>query len=165
MGTVIIVLLAAWKTGLVSPSAGVPVSLGTRPVPAANYCDLTRDPSAYDGKEVRLKVLLRVGYEWQEIYCLDCFDTKQRTWIIFGPDAASCTSRRARKLINAREGTFAIQAVGEFQSSGLRYGHMGDYRYQFVIKCVEKAVRLLQDGRFPTLLPKGAFKSVCQRAP
>jgi hypothetical protein len=145
---------------------GDPVGLAVchgKQVPTVNFCDLIRNSNTYDKKEVRIKALFRVGYEWEEIYCLDCYDADHRTWIKFDEDVESCTKREIIKLIGAREGTFSIVAVGEFQSSGSRYGHMGAYRYQFVVKCIEKATKLFKDGRSPNLLPKSAFRDICSK--
>jgi hypothetical protein len=156
-----LVILILWIASFSTPD---PLSSGAyqgKQAPTVTYCDLIRNPSRYDKKEVRVKAVFRVGYEWEEIYCLDCFDTDQRTWIKFDDEVDSCTKRDISKLIGAREGTFSIVAVGEFQSSGRGYGHMGAYRYQFVVKCVEKAIRLLKDGRSPTLLPKKVLKPAC----
>ncbi len=99
-----------------------------------------------------------------EFYCLDCFELERRTWVEFDSEAGSCTKRAIRRLTNVWEGTFSMTVVGELQSSGGRYGHMGAYRYQFVVKCVESAKRLLKDGRVPAQVPPGVLKDTC-RAP
>src|SRR5437879_4212512 len=97
-----------------------PLSSGAcdgKQAPSVRYCDLLRNPSIYDKKEVRIKAIFRVGYEWEELYCPDCFAIDQRTWIKFDDEVDSCTKRDIRKLISAGEGTFSIVAIGEFQSS------------------------------------------------
>jgi len=149
--------------GAPPPSTAVGGSSDSKDVPTVAYCDLIRNPDAYSGREVRFTAVYRFGYEWEEFYCLDCWELERRTWGEFDDEVGSCNKRTLRRL-TGYEGTFKMTVVGEFQTSRGRYGHMGAFRYQFVVKCVEGAKRLLKDGRIPELVPPELLKDAC-RAP
>lgn len=130
-------------------------------IPTVDYCDLIRHAKDYDQKQIRIKAVYRVGYEWSEIYCPDCFNQKERTWVEFDDDLESCTNSKVVKLLGDDERTLSVTVVGVFHSSSRRYGHMGSYRFEFVVKCVENAKLLLKDGRSPNLVPSNLLKGVC----
>jgi hypothetical protein len=161
MRTLLILGLFTLAVSARSPSTGISVSHDSKEVPTVAYCDLIRNPAVYDKKEVRIKVVYRVGYEWEEVYCPDCFDLDGRTWVEFDEGIDSCTKRAVRRRISAWEGTLSIEVIGEFQSSSGPYGHMGAYRYKFIVKCMEKAKVLLKDARSPNLVPSVLFKDAC----
>lgn len=127
-------------------------------IPTVNYCDLIRNPKSYDQKEVRVRAVFQVGYEWQELYCLECFDLEKRTWVEFSEDFESRTQSTIAKKVSGTDQTLAVVLVGKFYSSDERYGHMGAYRFKLVVDRVEKAKVLLKDGRSPALMPKKILK-------
>lgn len=132
-------------------------------IPTVDYCDLIRHAKDYDQKQIRIKAVYRVGYEWSEIYCPDCFNQKERTWVEFDSDFESCTKSKVVKLFNDDERTLSVTIVGIFHSSPKKYGygHLGSYRFEFVVKCVESAKLLLKDGRSPNLVPSQLLKGAC----
>jgi hypothetical protein len=130
-------------------------------IPTVDYCDLIRQAKDYDQKQIRIKAVYRVGYEWSEIYCPDCFNQKERTWVEFDDDLESCTNSKIVKLLGDDGKTLSVTVVGVFHSSSIRYGHMGSYRFKFAVKCVESAKLLLKDGRSPNLVPSNLLKGVC----
>jgi len=160
MWTRLILCLLILAVGAPSPSTDVARSSDRKDVPTVAYCDLLRNPDAYNGKQVRITADYRLGFEWSELYCLECWGMEGRTWADFD-EVGSCTRNAVRRLTKAYEGTFKLTVVGEFQSSGGRYGHMGAYRYQFVVKCVEEAKRLLKGSPIPTYVPPGLLKDTC----
>ena len=130
-------------------------------IPTVDYCDLIRHAKDYDQKQIRIKAAYRVGYEWSEIYCPDCFNQKERTWVEFDSDFESCTKSKIVKLVRDGERTLSVTVIGTFHSSARNYGHMGSYRFEFVVKCVESAKVLLKDGRSPSLVPSQLLKGAC----
>jgi hypothetical protein len=130
-------------------------------IPTVDYCDLIRQAKDYDQKQIRIKAVYRVGYEWSEIYCPDCFNQKERTWVEFDDDLESCTNSKVVKLLGDDGKTLSVTVVGVFHSSSIRYGHTGSYRFKFLVKCVENAKLLLKDGRSPNLVPSNLLKGVC----
>lgn len=130
-------------------------------IPTVEYCDLIRHAEDYDQKQIRIKAVYRVGYEWSEIYCPDCFNQKERTWVEFDDDFESCTNSAIAKQVKDGERTLSVTIVGVFHSSSRNYGHMGSYRFEFVVKCIESAKLLLKDGRSPNLAPPNLLKGGC----
>jgi hypothetical protein len=94
------------------------------------FCDLLRNPDEYNGKEITVRATYRYGFEWQELYCLDCLD-KGRAWLELpydqNDDLAVGPLRRAPK----GAGIVNITVQGIFVSGG-HFGHMNGYKYKFV---------------------------------
>lgn len=151
-----ILLLALGRSTAVTEE--VTVSLD---IPTVDYCDLIRHAKDYDQKQIRIKAAYRVGYEWSEIYCPECFNQKERTWVEFDSDFESCTKSKVVKLVRDGERTLSVTVVGIFHSSAKNYGHMGSYRFELVVKCVENAKVLLKDGRSPNMVPSNVLKKAC----
>lgn len=123
--------------------------------PVVGYCDLMRDPGAYDGKQIAVQATYRYGFEIQELFCLKCRG-QAKTWLEF-EEGASIKFRRAPRhngLINA---TF----YGIFLGKRGAYGD-GGYRYQFNVHAVRNQKVISGDGRDPTLLPLDVKKRLCQ---
>jgi|SRR5215469_14672285 len=164
MRLLIIICFFILVVGAPSPSTHV-VGSSSKDVPTVAYCDLIRNPDIYSGKLVRISAVYRVGYEWQEFYCLDCFELERRMWVEFDTEESSCPKRVSKRLTKVWEGTFSMTVVGEFQSSGGRYGHENGYRYRFMVKCVEAQKRLLKGGPVPAQVPPAAVKDTCKATP
>lgn len=131
-------------------------------VPTVEFCDLIHTPKLYDRKEVRVTAIYRLGYEWQDLYCLNCFSAENMASLEFDSDFDSCTKRSLRRNLNSFEGTFAVTLVGTLFDSGDRYGYKGGYRFKFLAKCAERADRLLKDGRSPAVLPQKARDKIAR---
>src|SRR6266404_9616721 len=69
------------------------------------FCDLIRNPKLYDRKEVRVTAIYRLGYEWQDLYCLNCLSAENMVSLEFDSDFDSCTKRSVRRNLNSFEGT------------------------------------------------------------
>lgn len=127
--TSIIVLFVL--TGSVDPQAPV------------TFCDLVRNPEKYNGQEVRVRATYRYGFEWSELYCLDCLD-KGKAWLdlVAVDGAAERTFRRLPK----GAGIVNLTVQGVFVS-GETYGHQNGYRYQITpnkitdVKVVQKGMK------------------------
>src|SRR5712664_1833342 len=46
----------------------------------ATFCDLVRNPEKFNGKEVTIRATYHYGFEWQQLYSLDCLD-KGKAWL------------------------------------------------------------------------------------
>jgi hypothetical protein len=126
------------------------------------FCDLIRNPKVHDQKTVRIKAIYRYGYEWSELYCLDCIDAG-KVWVELDDSFATNTDIKLAKRIgdNGFPGrTVSIVAVGEFYGTGGGYGHQGSYRYKFRITRLEQASILLNDSPIPAKLPKSVLPRV-----
>ena len=157
MWVLIIICLLMLVMGAPSPSAHVVGFSNSKDIPTVAYCDLIRNPDTYSGKLVRTSAVYRFGFEWQEFYCLDCFELERRTWVEFDTDESSCAKRVSRRLTRAWAGTLSMTVVGEFQSSNGHYCHENGYRYQFMVKCVEAQKLLTTSGFFPAQVPSGTL--------
>src|SRR5262249_30685108 len=57
--------------------------------PVLRYCQLISNPETYVGKEIRLRTVYRVGFEWSEFYSCQCVDARS-TWVDFSDDVEDC---------------------------------------------------------------------------
>ena len=125
------------------------------------YCDLVRNPERYNQKLVRVSGVYRYGYEWSELYCLEC-TTDARTWVDFNEAFSSSTKASIRKKLggNGFKGrTVMVTMVGRFDAGG-GYGHMGAYRFRLLVERVEKANVVLNDSPSPNALPKEVLSRI-----
>ena len=106
------------------------------------FCDLIRSPDKYNGKEVTIRATYRYGFEWSELYCLDCLD-QGKAWLDM-PTALEDTSAKSLKKMPKGSGIVNLTVQGVFVSGGT-FGHSNAYRYKIEpIKISDVAV--LQKG-------------------
>ncbi len=105
-----------------------------------SFCDLAK--SSIDlQKEVRVRAIYRVGFEWSELYSLKC-QSAPTVWVDFSDDWKSRTRRAVRKEIDKDDGgMFGVILRGKLSSGG-GFGHMGAYQMKFEVISVESAKRL-----------------------
>lgn len=123
----------------------------TDPFVRVSYCELIRNPSAYDGRKIRIAATYRSGFEWSELYDPDCFDVERRTWVEF--ENLNAESRRILEDLRTQrsEGrTLSVVFTGIFESSTGGYGHRNDYRYLFKVSDVDQAEFLFECSKLPT---------------
>jgi len=135
-------------------------------VPTVDYCELLREPAAYDKKVVRAKALYVAGFEVSAFEHPSC-DEERSTWVEFDRSESSCTDKKVRKAFDAifnpprkrKKGVYEIPGparaemvvVGRFEGPRLGipigpegrrvltgHGHMNAYKYKFVVQCVEQ---------------------------
>lgn len=138
--------------------AAPPQSSPISEIPTVAYCDLIHNPENYDGKIIRINATYRSGFEWAELYCLNCWDMAHRTWVDF--EGELC---RKSKKIN-HNGTMNVQVVGKFFGIGrMGYGHMNAYRYKFIVHCIEEYKLIWKNSNVPSALPDDvAKKAKCE---
>ena len=108
------------------------------------FCDLVKNPGLYKGKEVTVRATYRVGFEWSELYCLDCLD-RGKAWLDFGDDLDRASEKALKHT--KRGGVFNLTVQGTFLGEG-RYGHLGDYQYRFIAYKVSN-VAVISKGMKP----------------
>ena len=142
------------------------VMLPTRSTPqddeyaTVSYCDLVRNAERYNGKLIRVSAIYRYGFEWSELYCLEC-GNEAKTWVDFDESFASSTKSGVRKKIGDhgfKGRTVRVIMVGRFDVGG--YGHMGAYRSRLLVSRLEKADVVLNDSTPPSALPKKLLNKV-----
>jgi hypothetical protein len=129
--------------------------------PTVTYCDLVKNPERYDGKEVIVRAAYRYGFEWQEMFCLECREIG-KTWLELDDDITP-TSKAALRKAPKNEGTINAVFSGTFHSSKGPYGD-GGYRFKFVVKTISQVEVVYKDGRVPDELPLDAQKKLCATA-
>lgn len=123
------------------------------------YCALVRNPEKYDGKEVTVRATYRYGFEWEEMFCLDCRD-KGKTWLEIDDDEVTAKSRKILKKFPKDAGTVNAVFTGTFESSKGPFGD-GGYRFRFVLKSISQAEVVTKSGWDPEQLPTDMRKKVC----
>jgi hypothetical protein len=105
-------------------------------------CDLIRNPEKYNGKEVTIRATYRYGFEWSELYCLNCLG-QGKAWLAM-PTALQETSARSLKRMPKGAGIVNVTVQGVF-ISGRTFGHSNAYRYKIEPSKISDVV-VLQKG-------------------
>jgi hypothetical protein len=124
------------------------------------YCALVKNPEKYDGKEVTVRATYRYGFEWSEIFCLDCRDTG-KTWLEIGDITKK--SEKILKKFPKDDGTINALFTGTFESSKGPFGD-GGYRFRLMLKEISQAKLVTKSGADPKQLPDDTRKKVCAAA-
>jgi hypothetical protein len=126
---------------LVSASSQTPV----------RFCDLLRNPDEYNGREVTVRATYRYGFEWQQLYCLECLD-KGKAWLELPYDPDDDAALKSLKRAPKGAGIVNLTVQGVFVSGG-HFGHMNGYKYKFVaheisdVAVVLKGMRTLSEEK------------------
>ena len=109
-------------------------------VQTISFCDLFRNPKSYDQKTVRVIAIYRYGYEWSDIFCLECGDEKLMR-LELGDSFSELTKRKIRKKVkwSKRGKTVKVVAVGKFDATN-------QYRKKFIADYFESAEVILNDS-------------------
>ena len=145
---------------VVSFLGGATQNSNTSDTATVTYCDLVRNHQLYDGKEVTVRATYRYGFEWSEIYCLNCLNIG-RTWIEFDESVPEAALKRFKP--NGAIGR-TVNAVfrGSFHSGEMHYGHESQYRFKFLVKSVRAVHAVYKEGLVPQQLPLDARRKACQ---
>jgi hypothetical protein len=111
-----------------------------------SFCDLVRNPERFKGKEVTVRATYRYGFEWEELYCLDCLD-KGKAWLEIPADIDDA-SEKALKRAPKGAGIVNLTVSGIFES-GSTYGHSNGYRYKFVARKISDAAVIVKGSKSP----------------
>ena len=109
---------------------------------ATTLCDLLRNPEKYDGQRVQVRATFRYGFEWQQLYCLDCLD-KGKAWLQMPVDLDD-KSEKAFKKMPKGAGIVNLTVVGVFHF-GKSYGHLNGYRFELIAQEIQD-VTVIQNG-------------------
>lgn len=106
------------------------------------FCDLVRNPEKYTGKQVTVRATYRYGFEWSELYCLDCLD-QGKVWLDM-PIELEDTSAKTLKKLPKGAGIVNLTVQGVFVS-GSTFGPSNSYRYKIEPSKISDVV-VLQKG-------------------
>src|ERR1043165_7521879 len=102
-------------------------------------------------RQVRIRGIYRVGFEWAELYSIKC-TSAPRIWVNFSDDWMAHTRKSVAKELNKGEGTYGVTFVGTF---GGRGGHMGAFPLTLRVTSVDEATRFGKESVLPhALSPK-----------
>jgi hypothetical protein len=110
------------------------------------FCDLIRNPAKYNGKHVTIRATYRYGFEWSEMYCLDCLD-QGKAWLDM-PVTLEDASGRSLKKMPKNAGIVNLTVQGVFVSGGT-FGHSNAYRYKIEPSKISDVVVLQKGARSP----------------
>jgi len=103
---------------------------------AMTFCHLLRNADKYDGQLVRVRATFRYGYEWQQLYCLNCLD-KGKAWLEVPVDLDD-KSEKAFKKMPKRAGIVNLTVGGIFHF-GKSNGHLNGYRYELIAQEIRES--------------------------
>lgn len=122
------------------------------------FCDLLRSPETYNGKQVTIRATYRYGFEWQQLYCLDCLE-QGKAWLEL-PSDLDDGSLQALKHAPKYAGIVNITVRGMFRSGG-SFGHLNGYRYELVAEKVTNVTVVLKGMKGPLEERKAEQKWAC----
>jgi len=145
---IFILILLAQASVIVTAQTNV-----TQNLPSVALCEVLAHPQSYRDKQIQVRVIYRVGFEWQEIYSLRCPDAS--TWLEFSDGFEEASSRKALKQMNSGNHfsiTVGVVLEGRLTGSGGGFGHMNGYENRFTADRVRSAKRLDTRGCHPRAL-------------
>jgi hypothetical protein len=119
---------------------------------SVKLCDLLRNPEKYRDQQVKVRATFRYGFEWQQLYCLDCLD-KGRAWLWL-PNDMDEESEKVFKKMPKGDGIVNLTVVGVFHF-GSSYGHLNGYRYELIAQKISD-VAVVYKGKLNAAKEKNA---------
>jgi hypothetical protein len=133
----------------------------SRPIlstPTVAFCELVSHPQRYDKRVVRTEAISAIGIESAVLYDPQCSTEETRAWVTYD-SAWSKTDQKLRTAYNnllsdenngriprGHSGRARAVLVGRFEASDKNgYGHLNQYRFQFVIMNLEKVEKVGED--------------------
>jgi hypothetical protein len=138
-------------------ASGLPQTVSKSYVQIA-FCDLVRRPGDYDGKSVSVHASYRYGFEWQELYCMDCLGAG-RTWLEL-PAELSDDAKRAFRYAPKWQGTLNGTFRGVFQAKSGAFGD-GGYKFRLVLESAANVKVISRSSYGPEALPQAERQRVC----
>jgi hypothetical protein len=151
-------LLLLWPVNL---GSGKQIPRNKTDLDLVSYCDLVSNPEKFEGKEVTVRASYRYGFEWQELFCLECRKVG-KTWLEFGDDFTH-ESRVGLKRFPKSQGTINAVFTGIFHSSKGSYGD-GSYRFQLMLRVITHAELVSENGGILTAYHQVPGKRFAARA-
>src|SRR5271170_58582 len=125
-----------------------------------NYCPLSKDPSAFSGKRIRIRAIYRYMFEIQRLEPPACCpDRMDKTWVEIDAGLEGHSLRRFNKFPEGM-GVVLVVFVGRFDTEG-PYGD-GGYRFKLTVDRIEALERTSRSSRRqddPAWVPKNCDTS------
>lgn len=126
---------------------------------ALDICGLIDRPQAFDGKRVTVRASYRYGFEWQEIYCLQCRHLA-KVWLAIPPELPKTVQRNLSRLPR-NQGTVNATFTGVFHGTRSAFGD-GGYQYQLDLEHIEHVKVVSTSGAVPDALPDRQRTKLCK---
>lgn len=127
-------------------------------VPTVAFCELISHPELYDKKVVRTEAISAVGIESQVLYDPQCSTAETRVWVtqdaawekadkkLQAAYLALLFDENNNRIPRGRSGRAKAVLTGRLEASNKNgYGHLNQYRFQFVIMGIEKVEKVPED--------------------
>lgn len=116
-------------------------------VPTVSFCDLIRDPARFDNKTVRTRAIFFRNLENEDLNDPTCGIEDTYVWVEFDPGYVSADDELKKEFDRTLcpsqpcpTGRAKVTVVGRFDGpSGGPYGHLGGYRFRFLLMRLESA--------------------------
>jgi hypothetical protein len=131
-----------------------------------SYCELAKDPAAFIGKRIRIRVIYRYAFEIERLeppVC--CPDNGPKIWVNIEPNLEGRSRKLFRKL-NKGQGVALVVFIGKFEG-GEVYGTFAD-RFQLSVEEIERVEHTSRSSRRqddPEWVPRNCKKSDATPAP
>lgn len=122
------------------------------------FCELISHPERYDGRIIRTEAISAIGVESAVVYDPQCSTGETRTWVTHDAAWAKADKKLQTAYNNllydenngriprGRSGRARAVLVGRFEASNKDgYGHLNQYRFQFVIMGIERVEKVADD--------------------
>jgi hypothetical protein len=123
-----------------------------------DLCELLNRPQAFDGKQVSVRASYRYGFEWEEVYCLQCRHLA-KVWLAIPPELPKAVQRSLNRLPK-NQGTINATLTGVFHGSRSAFGD-GGYQYQLDLERLEQVEVVSKSGAVPEALRASERTKVC----
>jgi hypothetical protein len=127
--------------------------------PVLDLCELLNRPQVFDGKRVSVRASYRYGFEWQEVYCLQCRHLG-KVWLAIPPEVPKAAQKSLNRLPK-NQGTINATFTGVFHGSRSAFGD-GGYQFQLDLERLEQVDVVSKSGAVPEALPDTERAKVCQ---
>lgn len=123
---------------------------------AIGFCKLVRNPGLYNQRLIRTEATMIVGYEQSYLYDPACNSADTWSWAEHdrsyesNPETQAFLDSLLDNKVGVGAGRAKVTVVGRFEASlGKRYGHLDQFRSQFVIMRVERAEEVRTNVAWP----------------
>lgn len=109
-------------------------------IPTLSYGELIAKQDEYIGKQLRVFGYWFIFFEASALHSPTDPQRKNAAWVDFG-DPCKESDGKLNSIGKDFIGDVSVVFVGKLET-GRRYGHMGGYKYRFVVDCVEQIKKL-----------------------
>jgi hypothetical protein len=125
-------------------------------------CEAVNHPEGFHGKRIRVQASFRYGFEWEELYCLGCWNTG-RVWLEVAQDIPKSVQRKLDRLPR-HQGTVNAVFTGVFHHVRLSLAG-SSYSSQLILEDIDSVRVVSRSGAAPMALTQSQRDNLCQGQP